>query len=67
LIAGEELGRRPRFRVVGLEDVIPYYRSDCIMDGVDAYDLLDYRPSISLRDGIGQMVRELQSEMASTG
>ncbi len=61
LIAGEEVGREPRFKLVSPEETIPYYRSDFMMDGTAAIDLLNYRPKISLRDGIREMARDIKA------
>jgi nucleoside-diphosphate-sugar epimerase len=59
LIAGRAIQRVPRFRLIELSEAIPYYRSDTIMDGMRAYELLSYEPRISLDKGISDMARRM--------
>lgn len=63
LIAGEAIGRPPRFRLVDLSETIPYWRSDAVLENTQAYSLLDYRPRIPLRSGISAMARHLASSL----
>jgi nucleoside-diphosphate-sugar epimerase len=58
LIAGEAVGRPPRLRLIDREDAIPYYRDDTVMEPTTAYEVLSYRPRITLRDGITEMARD---------
>lgn len=64
LIAGEAVGRPPRLRLIDREDAIPYYRDDTIMEPTTAYEVLSYRPRITLRDGITEMARD-QARLAA--
>lgn len=59
LIAGLAVDRTPRFRLIDLKEAIPYYRSDIIMDGSKAYEVLSYEPRIPLRQGISDIARRL--------
>jgi nucleoside-diphosphate-sugar epimerase len=66
LTAGLALGRSPRFRLVELEQTIPYYRSDTFLEPTAAYEHLGYRPQVRLKDGITEMAHK-QADRANVG
>jgi nucleoside-diphosphate-sugar epimerase len=65
LIAGMALGMSPRFRLVDIGDMIPYYRNDTFLEPTLAYDTLGYRPRIDLVHGISDVARK-QAERAKS-
>ena len=65
LIAGMALGLSPRFRLVDVGDMIPYYRNDTFLEPTLAYGTLGYHPRIDLVHGISDVARK-QAERANS-
>lgn len=59
-MGAQMVGREPHFEMVPLTATIPYYRADLIASIERMSQLLHFRPSISLQEGLQQLVLENQ-------
>ena len=58
-IAARIVGREPRLQSIPPEATIPYYRADLVASIDHMEQVLDFRPNISLYDGIHQLVEQM--------